>query len=51
MLLDSEQEAEIPQEAALSEDELIDLVRSEFDAEEYHAEPVDGEAEAKEAGA
>ena len=51
VLLDSEQEAEIPQEAALSEDELIDLVRSEFDAEEYHAEPVDGEAEAKEAGA
>jgi DNA polymerase-3 subunit gamma/tau len=41
-------EVEIPAEARLSEEELIELVRSEFDAEEYVAEPEDGEAEAKE---
>ncbi len=41
-------EVEIPAEARLSEEELIELVRSEFDAEEYVAEPDDGEAEAKE---
>jgi DNA polymerase-3 subunit gamma/tau len=41
-------EIETPAEAKLSEEELIDLVRSEFDAEEYVAEP-EGEAEAKEA--
>ena len=42
--------AEADAEAALSEDELIELLRSEFDAEEYAAEP-DGRDEAKEAGA
>ena len=31
-----------------TEEELIELMRSEFDAEEYVAEPEDGEAEAKE---
>ena len=41
-------EVETPTEAKLSEEELIELVRSEFDAEEYVAEPEDGEAEAKE---
>ena len=41
-------EVETPSEAKLSEEELIELVRSEFDAEEYVAEPEDGEAEAKE---
>ncbi|HEX5955481.1 MAG TPA: hypothetical protein VFY37_06070, partial [Solirubrobacterales bacterium] len=41
-------EIETPAEAKLSEEELIELVRSEFDAEEYVAEPEDGEAEAKE---
>ena len=41
-------EVETPTEAKLSEEELIELVRSEFDAEEYVAEPDDGEAEAKE---
>ena len=40
---------ETPAEAPLSEEELIELVRSEFDAEEYVAEPQRGEAEAKEA--
>jgi DNA polymerase-3 subunit gamma/tau len=39
---------ETPPEAKLSEEELIELVRNEFDAEEYVAEPEDGEAEAKE---
>jgi DNA polymerase III subunit gamma/tau len=41
-------EVEIPAEARLSEEELIELVRSEFDAVDYVAEPEDGEAEAKE---
>jgi DNA polymerase III subunit gamma/tau len=41
-------EIETPAEAKLSEEELIELVRTEFDAEEYVAEPDDGEAEAKE---
>lgn len=41
-------EIETPAEAKLSEEELIELVRTEFDAEEYVAEPGDGEAEAKE---
>ena len=40
-------DAEVPAEAKLSEEELVELMRSEFDAEEY-AEPEDGEAEAKE---
>jgi DNA polymerase-3 subunit gamma/tau len=38
-----------PQETKLSDDELVELMRSEFDAEEYVAEPEHGEAEAKEA--
>jgi DNA polymerase III subunit gamma/tau len=41
-------EIETPVEAKLSEEELIELVRSEFDATEYVAEPEHGEAEAKE---
>ena len=41
-------EIETPAEAKLSEEELIDLMRTEFDAEEYVAEPEHGEAEAKE---
>jgi DNA polymerase III subunit gamma/tau len=47
VLLDGD-EIETPAEAKLSEEELIELVRTEFDAEEYLAEPDDGEAEAKE---
>jgi hypothetical protein len=47
VLLDGD-EIETPAEAKLSEEELIELVRTEFDAEEYVAEPEDGEAEAKE---
>jgi DNA polymerase-3 subunit gamma/tau len=47
VLLDDEPEAQ-PTEPELSEQELVDLVRAEFDAEEYIAEP-EGEAEAKEA--
>jgi DNA polymerase-3 subunit gamma/tau len=47
VLLDSD-EAEIPTEAALSEEELVELISTEFDAEEYVAEPEDGEADAKE---
>jgi hypothetical protein len=47
VLLDGD-EIETPAEAKLSEEELIELVRTEFDAEEYVAEPDDGEAEAKE---
>ena len=35
-------------EGGLSEDELIELMRTEFDAEEYVPEPEAGEAEAKE---
>ncbi len=42
-------EIETPVEPSLSEDELIELMRSEFDAEEYFAEPDHDEAEAKEA--
>jgi len=38
-----------PQETEMSADELIALMRDEFDAEEYGAEPEQGEAEAKEA--
>ena len=37
-----------PVEGGLSEDELIELMRTEFDAEEYVPEPEAGEAEAKE---
>jgi hypothetical protein len=40
-------EVETPPEAKLSEDELIELMRTEFDAEDYVAEP-EGEAEPKE---
>ena len=39
---------ETPPEARLSEEELIALVRSEFDAEEYVVESESGEPEAKE---
>ncbi len=38
-----------PQESEMSADELIALMRDEFDAEEYGAEPEQGEAEVKEA--
>jgi DNA polymerase III subunit gamma/tau len=48
VLLDGDR-IETPPEARLSEEELIELFRSEFDAEEYVAEPQEGEAEAKEA--
>ncbi len=47
VLLDGE-DAEAAAEAGLSEDELVELMRNEFDAEEYAAEP-DGPARAKEA--
>ena len=40
--------AATPAEGGLSEDELIELMRTEFDAEEYVPEPEAGEAEAKE---
>jgi hypothetical protein len=47
VLLDSD--ADIgPGERKLSEDELFELMRTEFDAEEYLPEPESGEAEAKE---
>ncbi|HLM30771.1 MAG TPA: DNA polymerase III subunit gamma/tau [Solirubrobacterales bacterium] len=49
VLLDSDDEAAAPVESSLTEEELIELVRTEFDAEEYMADPDDGEAEAKEA--
>ncbi len=48
VLLDADH-AEAPAGSELSEDELVELMRAEFDAEEYGAEPDDGEAEAKEA--
>jgi DNA polymerase-3 subunit gamma/tau len=48
VLLDAD-DAEVPAGSELSEDELVELMRAEFDAEEYGAEPDDGEAEAKEA--
>ena len=38
VLLESD-EAETPPEAELSEDELVELMRTEFDAEEYVPEP------------
>ena len=41
-------EVEAPAEAQLSEEELIELFRSEFDAEEYVSESEAGEAKAKE---
>ena len=47
VLLEDE-EAAAPVEGGLSEDELIELMRTEFDAEEYVPEPEAGEAEAKE---
>ena len=47
VLLDADDPA-TPVESTLTEEELIELMRSEFDAEEYVAEPEDGEAEAKE---
>jgi DNA polymerase-3 subunit gamma/tau len=46
VLLDGDEER--PTEGGLSEDELIELMRTEFDAEEYVPEPEAGEAEAKE---
>ena len=48
VLLDGD-EVEPEAEQKLSEDELIELMRTEFDAEEYLPEPESGEAEAKEA--
>ncbi len=48
VLLDGD-EVEPESEQKLSEDELIELMRTEFDAEEYLPEPESGEAEAKEA--
>jgi DNA polymerase-3 subunit gamma/tau len=48
VLLEGDDDTETPAEAKLSEEELVELVRSEFDAEEYVAEPGEGEAEAKE---
>ena len=48
VLLDAD-DAEVPAGSELSEDELVELMRAEFDAEEYGAAPDDGEAEAKEA--
>jgi DNA polymerase III subunit gamma/tau len=51
VLLDSD-EAEPKPEATLSEDELVELMRTEFDAEEYLPEPESGdEADIKEAEA
>ena len=47
VLLDDDAPA-TPAEGGLSEDELIELMRTEFDAEEYVPEPEAGEAEAKE---
>ena len=47
MLLEDDAVA-TPAEGGLSEDELIELMRTEFDAEEYVPEPEAGEAEAKE---
>jgi DNA polymerase III subunit gamma/tau len=47
VLIDGEQQTD--EESALSEDELVELLRTEFDAEEYLPEPDAGEAEAKEA--
>jgi DNA polymerase III subunit gamma/tau len=47
VLLDDDAAA-TPAEGGLSEDELIELMRTEFDAEEYVPEPEAGEAEAKE---
>jgi len=47
VLLDGEQDS--AEEPKLSEDELVELMRTEFDAEEYLPEPDAGEAEAKEA--
>jgi DNA polymerase-3 subunit gamma/tau len=49
VLLDSDEDASPSDESRLTEEELIELVRTEFDAEEYVADPDDGEAEAKEA--
>jgi hypothetical protein len=46
VLLDGDEDR--PPEGGLSEDELIELMRTEFDAEEYVPEPEAGEAEAKE---
>jgi DNA polymerase-3 subunit gamma/tau len=48
VLLESD-EAETQPQSKLSEDELVELMRTEFDAEEYLPEPESGEAEAKEA--
>jgi len=48
VLLDDDEEAVVPVGGGLSEEELIELMRTEFDAEEYVPEPEAGEAEAKE---
>ena len=48
VLLEGEEEAE-SDEPAMSEDELIEMVRSEFDAEEFVTDPEHEEREAKEA--
>jgi DNA polymerase III subunit gamma/tau len=47
VLLDGDADA-APGERKLSEDELFELMRTEFDGEEYLPEPESGEAEAKE---
>ncbi len=48
VLLEGEEDAE-SDEPAMSEDELIEMVRSEFDAEEFVTDPEQEEREAKEA--
>jgi hypothetical protein len=47
VLLEGEEEIKAPGEKQLSEDELIELMRTEFDAEEYLPEPDAGEDEAQ----
>jgi hypothetical protein len=46
VLLDTD-ETKAPAESALSEEELVELMRTEFDAEEYLPEPEAGEDEAQ----
>ena len=46
VLLDAD-ETKAPAESALSEEELVELMRTEFDAEEYLPEPDAGEDEAQ----
>jgi DNA polymerase III subunit gamma/tau len=49
VLLDGDDEHELAAERALSEDELIERLKSEFDAEEFEPEDADEEDEPKEA--